>query len=50
MVDEAGAEHEVEDKLTGPARLRAVFACPDALRGRVKFRYYFEAFGDLTLP
>lgn len=50
QLDDAGAPHEVDDKLTGPARLRAVFACPPDLRGRVKFRYYFEAFGDLTLP
>ena len=49
-VDEDGAEHEVEDKITGPARLRAVFGCPDDLRGRVKFRYYFESFGDFALP
>ena len=38
------------DKYTGPTRLRIVFACPPTLMGRVKFRYYFETFGDLVLP
>jgi hypothetical protein len=50
LIDEAGAEIKDFDKLTGPSHLRAVFECPEPLHGRVKFRYYFEAFGDLTLP
>lgn len=35
---------------TEPHRLRVIFRCPSALRGRAKFRYYFEAFGDVPLP
>ena len=50
LIDDAGVPQEVEDKITGPAHLRVVFSCPPDLRGRVKFRYYFEAFGDFALP
>lgn len=51
MVDpDTGQEHEDFAKIEGAARLRAVFACPMTLRGRVKLRYYFEQFGDLLLP
>jgi hypothetical protein len=50
LVDESGAEIKDFDKLTGPSHLRITFQCPDSLNGRVKFRYYFEAFGDLALP
>ncbi|CAA9431601.1 MAG: hypothetical protein AVDCRST_MAG64-3532 [uncultured Phycisphaerae bacterium] len=50
LVDEQGNETKDFDKITGAARLRAVFACPPGLGGRVKFRYYFEGFGDLVLP
>jgi len=38
------------DKVVGPTRLTIVFACPPQLRGRAKFRYYFETFGDLVVP
>ena len=50
LIDESGKATSDFDKLTGPARLRTVFACPPTLHGRVKFQYYFEAFGDLMIP
>ena len=50
LINESGAETKDFDKLTGSSHLRVTFQCPQSLRGRVKFRYYFEAFGDLTLP
>ena len=50
LIDDAGAQTKDFDKITGPSHLRIVFQCPESLQGRVKFRYYFEAFGDLTLP
>jgi hypothetical protein len=50
MIDEIGNESEDFDKIVGPGRFKAVFACPNALRGRVKLRYYFEGFGDVVLP
>ena len=50
LVNPDGTEVTEFDKITGPARLRIVFACPPTLTGRVKFRYYFETFGDLTRP
>jgi len=50
LIDESGAHTKDFDKLTGPAHLRITFQCPEALQGRVKFRYYFEAFGELALP
>ena len=50
LIDGSGAQTKDFDKLTGPSHLRITFQCPEALQGRVKFRYYFEAFGDLTLP
>ena len=50
LVDESGKATTDFDKLTGPARLRTVFACPPTLHGRVKFQYYFEAFGDMMIP
>jgi hypothetical protein len=50
MVDDAGNENDDFDKVVGPARLRAIFAIPPTLSGRVKFRYYFEQFGDFLLP
>jgi hypothetical protein len=50
LIDESGGATKDFDKLTGPSHLRVTFQCPQSLRGRVKFRYYFEAFGDLTLP
>ena len=50
LVEESGQETEDFDKIVGPAHLRAVFAIPPALSGRVKFRYYFEQFGDIVLP
>jgi hypothetical protein len=50
IVDDAGNEQDGNDKYDQPLRFRATFACPPALRGRVKFRYYFESFGDLLLP
>lgn len=49
QLDESGNEHEI-DKITGPARLVATFVLPPTLKGRVKFRYYFETFGDFLLP
>lgn len=49
-VEESGAQEDGYDKYTGPGRYRAVFAVPPTLSGRVKFRYYFESFGDVTLP
>lgn len=49
-VDDAGNENNDFDKVVGPARLRAIFAIPPTLSGRVKFRYYFEQFGDFLLP
>jgi hypothetical protein len=48
-VDDSGIEQEIEDKLIGPARLRITFAVPPTLTGRVKFRHYFESFGDLRI-
>jgi hypothetical protein len=50
IVDEAGDSTEEFDKISGAARFKAVFACPPALTGRVKFRYYFEGLGDVQLP
>ncbi len=50
LIDDAGAQIKDFDKLTGPSHLRITFQCPEALQGRVKFRYYFEAFGEFTLP
>jgi hypothetical protein len=50
LVNESGAETEDFDKITGPAHLRVVFECPQTLTGRAKFRYYFETFGEMTLP
>jgi hypothetical protein len=50
MVDAAGNESTDFDKITGPARLKAVFSVPAGLNGRVKLRYYFEGLGDLRLP
>jgi hypothetical protein len=50
MVDDGGNETEDFDKIVGPGRFKAIFACPNGLRGRVKFRYYFEGFGDVMLP
>ena len=44
-----GVEVEVRE-LSGKARLRATFALPPTLSGRVKFRYHSEAFGDFLLP
>lgn len=38
------------DQLSGPARLRIVFAVPEGLSGPAKFRYYFEQFGEVHLP
>ena len=49
QMDKNDVEREV-DKITGPARLQVVFALPPTLSGRVKFRYYFESFGDFLLP
>ena len=48
--DDDGSETSDFDKLTGPAHLRMIFACPPTLHGRVKFQYYFETFGDFTIP
>jgi hypothetical protein len=50
MIDEVGNETEDFDKIVGPGRFKATFACPRQLTGRVKFRYYFEGFGDVMLP
>jgi hypothetical protein len=50
LIDTAGAETKDFDKISGPAHLRITFRCPETLKGRVKFRYYFETFGDLALP
>ena len=50
LIDPSGGETKDFDKLTGPSHLRVTFECPESLRGRVKFRYYFESFGDFTLP
>jgi hypothetical protein len=50
LIDPAGAQTKDFDKLTGPSHLRITFRCPQPLQGRVKFRYYFESFGDLALP
>jgi hypothetical protein len=50
LIDEAGTATRDFDKLTGPARLRTIFACPPTVRGRAKFQYYFEAFGDVMIP
>ncbi|HEY8746611.1 MAG TPA: hypothetical protein VIM11_01465 [Tepidisphaeraceae bacterium] len=50
LIEESGAEVDEFDKVTGKQRLRVVFGCPPGLTGRVKFRYYFEAFGELGLP
>jgi hypothetical protein len=50
LVGESGAETDDFDKITGPAHLRVIFACPLSLTGRAKFRYYFETFGDLMVP
>lgn len=50
LVEDSGAENKDVDKLSGPARLRIIFRSPEMLKGRVKFRYYFEAFGNFTLP
>jgi len=47
--DSTGTETRDFDKLTGPAHLRMIFACPPTLHGRVKFQYYFETFGDFTI-
>lgn len=48
LINENGDAEEI-DKIVGPARLRAVVGCPPTLRGRAKFRYYFESFGDVML-
>lgn len=48
ITDDGAAEEP--DKLSGPARLRIVFSVPAEMPGRVKLRYYFESFGDFTLP
>jgi hypothetical protein len=50
LVDEAGSESEAVDRLRRRARLRIVFACPPALTGRARFRYYFATFGEVDLP
>ncbi|HEY7090311.1 MAG TPA: hypothetical protein VH518_19600 [Tepidisphaeraceae bacterium] len=50
LVDATGSEITDFDKISGTAHLRAAFKCPPGLSGRVKFRYYFESFGDLLLP
>jgi len=50
LIGESGEEIDEFDKITGKARLRMIFACPSTLSGRVKFRYYFETFGDVMLP
>lgn len=49
VVDDAGGVQRDPGKVSGEARLRIVFACPARLSGRVKFRYYFEQFGDLVI-
>jgi hypothetical protein len=49
QLDDSGTEHEI-DKITGPARMVVTFLLPPTLNGRVKFRYYFETFGDFLLP
>ncbi len=41
---------EEADKVIGEHRVRLVFVCPQELSGRVKFRYFFEAFGGFDLP
>ncbi len=43
-------EPDEECKYHGPLRLRMLMAVPLDSPRRLKFRYYFEAFGDLTLP
>lgn len=50
IVQENGEVIREFDKVEGKTRLRAIFNCPPLLSGRVKFRYYFETFGDLLLP
>lgn len=51
FVQDGSAWHSPEGKLPGvEQRMRVIFRCPQTLRGRVKFRYYFETFGEATLP
>lgn len=42
-------EHEC-DQVSGPVRLRIVFGIPDDLGPEVRFRYFFEQFGEFRLP
>lgn len=43
-------EPDEEGKYCGPLRVRLLMAVPLDAPRRVKFGYYFELFGDLTLP
>ena len=42
-------EPDVDMKYSGPRRLRLLVSAPADQR-RLRFRYYFEVFGDVTLP
>ena len=48
--EDEGYDEEDVDKFIGAQRFTAVFACDERLSGRVKLQYYFESFGELTLP
>jgi hypothetical protein len=43
-------EPDEEGKYFGPLRLRLLMAVPLDAPRRLRFRYYFELFGVLTLP
>jgi hypothetical protein len=49
IADDGSATDDI-GKIVGPARLRAVFGCPEVLRGAAKLRYYFEDIGRVELP
>jgi len=49
-VEADGSTADDLDKITGPQRLRLVFACPRSLSGRAKLQYYFEGIGDFRIP
>lgn len=50
LIEETNLPGREAEKITGPAALEILFAVPQTLSGRVKFRYYFEQFGDVMLP
>jgi len=48
--EDAYDEDEGVGKISGEMRVMLTMSVPEAASGRYKFRYYFEDFGEFTLP